>query len=106
MSTRFFRQISHVASFAALSICRIYSLSAEDLKYKWDAFAYQITNTVAAAGATSKREEPEFNLENLRELRKEIQSSVKPVKLEAGTPAAPPRNALRKSLARGGIDGL
>lgn len=90
-------------SLAALSICRIYSLTGEDLKYKWDAFAFQMMNL---PGTMTKREEPTFDLENLRELRKDIQSSVKPVKLEAGTPAQAPRNALRKSLGRGGIDGL
>ena len=89
----------------------MFALDADQLWYKWEAFCLASSTVQSNATAASSRARPPpiFNLENARELRKEIQASIKPistasVKLEHGTPAAKP--SLRKSLGRGGLDNL
>ena len=91
---------------AATSILRIYGLAASDLFFKWEAFL--LSSTVAGS---AKHEGLQFNLDNLRELKKEIQSSFNNasshVKKEQGTPAASMGSSKIKKLGgRAALDGM
>jgi DNA polymerase alpha subunit B len=91
----------------ATSLCRMYGLTAEELFWKWEAFILSATHLHAqASNAINKaRVAPSFNLENARELRKEIQMAIKvpAVKQEPGV--GTPKPAFKKPPGRG-VDSL
>ncbi len=67
---------------AALSILRLYALTPSDLFFKWEAFilsaqnaASKTSNSSSSNSAMKKSEALVFDLDNLRELKKEIQMS-------------------------------
>lgn len=98
LKTNFGLQCSPEFLSEAASICRVCGISPEDLFYKWEAFM------LGHPG-----QQLDLNVENLRELRKEIVKPAIHVKQEHpnsfGTPAA--GNAqLKKSLGRQNFDSM
>jgi DNA polymerase alpha subunit B len=89
----------------AQSICRMYGISAEELFWKWEAFVLASTSVRANASSAANKQKaaPVFNLENARELRKEIQMTIKvpTVKQEPGTNNTPKPAFNKKPLGRG-----
>lgn len=92
---------------AASSILRLYALSPADLYFKWEAFLLS---------SNSQNSLP-FNLDNLRELKKEIQlsanaNSAAHVKRENGslssTPGGPAGagSRVKKLASRAALDGM
>ena len=94
------------ACFSAMSILRLYGLTPSDLFFKWEAFLLS-----SSTSSSTKRELLDFSLDNLRELKKEIQSSANHesshIKKENGTPAASVgASRIKKLGGRSALDGM
>lgn len=90
---------------AAGSVLRLYGLSVSDLYFKWEAFVF-----ASSSGSSSKNEGLDFNLDNLRELKKEIQSAAQHqanIKKENNVGSTPSLNSrVRKLGGRAALDGM
>lgn len=80
-----------------ISTCRLFNLSAEDLKYKYEAFIMS-----RPSGLRAKLQV--FNLEVVRQLRKEIQRENQAKSMQAATPSD--KVGVRKKGAVADLGGL
>jgi hypothetical protein len=95
-----------LAALTALSILRLYALSPADLFFKWEAFLLSTASAASknnAGGSSSSSSMKNnqvlaFNLENLRQLKKEIQMST-------GSAAAAPGTVKREHQQQQGSNG-
>lgn len=87
-----------MSATVALSILRVYGLSVSDLFFKWEAFVLASSkpgsNSMSASAVAKKEEQLEFNIDNLRELRKEIAASLTSCNIN-----------VKREHARDGLDG-
>lgn len=104
---------------SALSILRLYALTPSDLFFKWEAFLLSHAsaaskNSAGSSAAKGAAPVPPFNLENLRELKKEIASSTAAapgtIKRESinghGNGSAAAVNRVKKLGGRAALDGM